>query len=193
MVFYLFFSAHQGPAALSLKPSEASASLSSIHISLALPPTGTASPSALPRTLSRPMLFPTFDPLPEPLEGDHHPTAPPPRSPCSFLSMQAPSRSTLSSRSTRTVANHCGHRASPQLRRCARSMHRCRPQLAVIRAPPLLPSTRGNPVSGITPPSLHDTLTPTVGFRDPATLERFELWGVCGDLNLPSLPTRDPP
>ena len=33
----------------------------------------------------------------------------------------------------------------------------------------------------------------TVGFRDPATLERFKLWGACGDLNLPSLPTRDPP
>ena len=32
-----------------------------------------------------------------------------------------------------------------------------------------------------------------VGFRDPQTLERFELWGACGDLNLPSLPTRDPP
>ena len=28
---------------------------------------------------------------------------------------------------------------------------------------------------------------------DPQTLERFELWGACGDLNLPSLPTRDPP
>ena len=25
------------------------------------------------------------------------------------------------------------------------------------------------------------------------TLERFELWGACGDLNLPNLPTRDPP
>ena len=31
-----------------------------------------------------------------------------------------------------------------------------------------------------------------IGFRDPATLERFELWGACGDLNLPSLPTHDP-
>ena len=28
---------------------------------------------------------------------------------------------------------------------------------------------------------------------DPQTLERFELWGACGDLNLPNLPTRDPP
>ena len=26
-----------------------------------------------------------------------------------------------------------------------------------------------------------------------ANLERFELYGACGDLNLPSLPTRDPP
>ena len=34
---------------------------------------------------------------------------------------------------------------------------------------------------------------PNVGFRDPATRERFEHWGACGDLNLPSLPTRDPP
>ena len=35
--------------------------------------------------------------------------------------------------------------------------------------------------------------TKFVRFWDPATLERFKLWGVCGDLNLPSLPTRDPP
>ena len=34
---------------------------------------------------------------------------------------------------------------------------------------------------------------PNVGFRDPATRERFEHWGACGDLNLPSLPTRDLP
>ena len=34
---------------------------------------------------------------------------------------------------------------------------------------------------------------PNVGFRDPATLERFELWGAWGDLNLPSLPTHNPP
>ena len=33
---------------------------------------------------------------------------------------------------------------------------------------------------------------PNVRFRVPQTLERFELWGACGDLNLPSLPTRDP-
>ena len=33
----------------------------------------------------------------------------------------------------------------------------------------------------------------TIRLRVPQTLERFELWGVCGDLNLPSLPTRDPP
>ena len=32
-----------------------------------------------------------------------------------------------------------------------------------------------------------------VGIRDPATLERLELRGACGDLNLSSLPTRDPP
>ena len=32
---------------------------------------------------------------------------------------------------------------------------------------------------------------PNVGFRVPQTLEIFELWGVCGDLNLPSLPTCD--
>ena len=32
-----------------------------------------------------------------------------------------------------------------------------------------------------------------VGFRAPRTLDRFELWGACGDLNLPSLPTHDPP
>ena len=32
-----------------------------------------------------------------------------------------------------------------------------------------------------------------VGFRDSATLGRFELWGACGDLNPPSLPTHDPP
>ena len=32
-----------------------------------------------------------------------------------------------------------------------------------------------------------------VKFRDPATRERYELWGECGDLNLPSLPTHDPP
>ena len=31
-----------------------------------------------------------------------------------------------------------------------------------------------------------------VGLRVPQTLERFELWGACGDLNLPSLPTRGP-
>ena len=31
-----------------------------------------------------------------------------------------------------------------------------------------------------------------VEFRVPQTLERFELWGACGDLNVPSLPTRDP-
>ena len=37
--------------------------------------------------------------------------------------------------------------------------------------------------------SLHSA----IGFRDPATLDRFELWGACEDLNLPSLPTRDPP
>ena len=30
----------------------------------------------------------------------------------------------------------------------------------------------------------------TVGFRASQTLERFELWGVCEELNLPSLPTR---
>ena len=30
------------------------------------------------------------------------------------------------------------------------------------------------------------------GLRDLQTLERFELSGACGDLNLPSLPTRDP-
>ena len=30
-----------------------------------------------------------------------------------------------------------------------------------------------------------------VGFRDPATRERFELWGACGDLNLPNLTTHD--
>ena len=41
MVFYLFFSAQQGPAAHCLKPSEASASLSSIPISLVSPPIGT--------------------------------------------------------------------------------------------------------------------------------------------------------
>ena len=29
----------------------------------------------------------------------------------------------------------------------------------------------------------------TIGLRVPQTLERFELWGACGDLNLPSLPT----
>ena len=34
---------------------------------------------------------------------------------------------------------------------------------------------------------------PNVGFRDLQTLERFELWGACGDLNLPGFPTRDPP
>ena len=34
---------------------------------------------------------------------------------------------------------------------------------------------------------------PNVGFRVPQTLERFELWGVCGNLNLPSLPTRNSP
>ena len=32
-----------------------------------------------------------------------------------------------------------------------------------------------------------------VGLRDPQTLERFKLWGACGDLNLPCLPTRDSP
>ena len=32
-----------------------------------------------------------------------------------------------------------------------------------------------------------------VGFQVPQTLDRFKLWGACGDLNLPSLPTRDPP
>ena len=35
--------------------------------------------------------------------------------------------------------------------------------------------------------------TGDVGFRDSATLERFKLWGTCGDLNLPNLPTHDPP
>ena len=35
-------------------------------------------------------------------------------------------------------------------------------------------------------------LAPVVGFWVPQTLDRFELWGACGDLNLPSLPTRDP-
>ena len=34
------------------------------------------------------------------------------------------------------------------------------------------------------------TGAPNVGFRVPQTLERFELWGVCEELNLPSLPTR---
>ena len=32
-----------------------------------------------------------------------------------------------------------------------------------------------------------------VRLQVPQTLKRFELWGACGDLNLPSLPTRDPP
>ena len=31
---------------------------------------------------------------------------------------------------------------------------------------------------------------PNVGFRVPQTLDRFELGGACGDLNLPSLPTQ---
>ena len=31
-----------------------------------------------------------------------------------------------------------------------------------------------------------------VGFRVPQTLDRFKLWGACGDLNLPSLPTHNP-
>ena len=30
---------------------------------------------------------------------------------------------------------------------------------------------------------------PNVGFRVPQTLERFELWGACEELVLPSLPT----
>ena len=31
-----------------------------------------------------------------------------------------------------------------------------------------------------------------LGFWVPQTLQRFELWGACKDLNLPSLPNRDP-
>ena len=41
--------------------------------------------------------------------------------------------------------------------------------------------------------SLKPILKMNVGFRVPQTLERFELWGACGDLNLPSLPNHDPP
>ena len=37
---------------------------------------------------------------------------------------------------------------------------------------------------------MFDTAKVDVGFRDPATLERFKLWGACRDLNLPNLPTR---
>ena len=40
--------------------------------------------------------------------------------------------------------------------------------------------------------SLYDYF-PSIRFQDPATLDTFELWGACGDLNLPSLPTHDPP
>ena len=36
------------------------------------------------------------------------------------------------------------------------------------------------------------TPTVNVGFQIPQTLKRFELWGACGDLNLPSLPTHNP-
>ena len=31
---------------------------------------------------------------------------------------------------------------------------------------------------------------PNVGFRAPQTLDRFQLWGACEELNLPSLPIR---
>ena len=40
-----------------------------------------------------------------------------------------------------------------------------------------------------TKPRVITMLTILVGFRAPWTQERFELWGVCEELNLSSLPT----